>query len=99
MYTILVYFVQFIIKRRNCVLMVTAEMPSETTAAGGTVNYVLSGAIVVVGILIAYLGAVISEIYQVKVCRCDMEILITKIAGNGQRLQEHLRANYRRTEI
>ena len=80
MSTKMVFFVQIIIKSRNCVLMVTAEMPSESSTAGGTVDYVLSGAVIVVGIFITYLGTVISEIYKIKVSCRDMEILITEIS-------------------
>ena len=86
MYTVLVYFIQFIIKRRNGMLMITAEMPSETSATGGTVDDVLSWAVIVIGILISYLCAIVTEVYEVKVCRCDVEIFVSEIAGNRQRL-------------
>ena len=80
MSTKMVYFVYFIIKCRDSMLMVTAEVPSETSAARWTVDDVLSGSIVIVRILITDLGAIIAKVDKVEVCGRDIEVLISQIS-------------------
>ena len=80
MSTKMVVFVYFVIERRNCVSMIAAEVPSHATAACRAINYIFSWAVIIIWVLIADLGAVIAEIDKVKVCRCYIEILISKVS-------------------
>ena len=53
--------------------MVAYEVPTKTSAAYGTVNDVLSRSVVVVGVFVAYLATVVTEIYKVEVCSSNIE--------------------------
>ena len=90
---------ELIVDGGDGVLMISAEMPSETATAGGAVYDVFAGAVIVIGVAVSYLGAVIAKVDKVKIRGGDVKGRVSEISCDGQRLQKDLCADDRRAEI
>ena len=79
--------------------MVPRKMPALPPLAGGAVDDILTGPVVVIGVLIPDLAAVVAEVDQVKIGGGDMKGGIPQIPGDGKRLKEHLRPDHGGAEV
>ena len=90
---------QLFVEIGNGFLMVTTEMPTLSSPADRSIDDILPGTVIVVGIIITDLAAVVTQINQIKIGGGDMESGITQIPGDGQGFQKNFRTNDTGTEI